>query len=158
MATITQVSDLEQILGEETTALLQHQCKTIPKEQLHLPGPDAVDRMFASTDRPTRVLSSVQALLSHGRLAGTGYLPLSAIGATPAAGFGDDTLATFTVPSYLFGSEPYTRLGVSSNGYLVVGGQTASADNDCCNPQHFPNSAKPNNTQPVGMPLRASVQ
>src|SRR5437762_10468571 len=76
MATITQVSDLEQILGEETAALLRHQCKTIPKDQLHLPGPDAVDRMFASTDRPTRVLSSVQALVSHGRLAGTRYLSI----------------------------------------------------------------------------------
>src|SRR5437762_14315533 len=76
MATITQVSDLEQILGEETAALLRHQCKTIPKDQLHLPGPDAVDRMFASTDRPTRVLSSVQALMNHGRLAGTGYVSI----------------------------------------------------------------------------------
>ena len=76
MATITQASDLEQILGEETAALLRHQCKTIPKEQLHLPGPDAVDRMFASTDRPTRVLSSVQAMINHGRLAGTGYLSI----------------------------------------------------------------------------------
>src|SRR5437764_3504644 len=76
MATITQASDLEQILGEETAALLRHQCKTIPKEQLHLPGPDAVDRMFASTDRPTRVLRSVQAMINHGRLAGTGYLSI----------------------------------------------------------------------------------
>src|SRR5881397_2992744 len=75
MATFTQVSDLEQILGEET-ALLRHQCKTIPKEHLHLPGPDAVDRMFASTDRPTRVLSSLQALINHGRLAGTGYVSI----------------------------------------------------------------------------------
>jgi class I fructose-bisphosphate aldolase len=75
MATFTQVSDLEQILGEET-ALLRHQCKTIPKEHLHLPGPDSVDRMFASTDRPTRVLSSLQALINHGRLAGTGYVSI----------------------------------------------------------------------------------
>src|SRR5207247_7721739 len=73
MATFTQVSDLEQILGEET-ALLRHQCKTIPKDHLHLPGPDSVDRMFAGTDRPTRVLSSLQALINHGRLAGTGYV------------------------------------------------------------------------------------
>ena len=75
MTTSTQVSDLEQILGEDA-ALLRHQCRTIPKEHLHLPGPDAVDRMYASTDRPTRVLGSLQALLNHGRLAGTGYLSI----------------------------------------------------------------------------------
>jgi subtilisin family serine protease len=77
---------------------------------------------------------------------GTGYVPLSAIGATPVGGFGDDTLATFNVPSYKYGGEDYTRLGVSSNGYLVVGGQVVSADNSCCSPQHFPDAARPNNT------------
>ncbi len=45
------------------------ECKTIPKETLHLPGPDFVDRSLAGSDRPTRVLTSLQALLNHGRLA-----------------------------------------------------------------------------------------
>ena len=54
MSTIAQISELEAVLGDEASALLQHQCKTIPKESLHLPGPDFVDRMHAVSDRPTR--------------------------------------------------------------------------------------------------------
>ena len=46
------------------------------KDKLHLPGPDWVDRIFAPMDRSPRVLRNVQALLSHGRLGGTGYLSI----------------------------------------------------------------------------------
>jgi class I fructose-bisphosphate aldolase len=77
MTTIeTRKPSLEEILGPDAATLLQHQCKTVPKEQLHLPGPDYVDRNLAGTDRPTRVLSSLQALISHGKLAGTGYVSI----------------------------------------------------------------------------------
>jgi class I fructose-bisphosphate aldolase len=69
-------ANLEQILGEDAASLLHHQCKTIPKESLHLPGPDFVERNFSASDRPIRVLSSLQALASHGRLAGTGYVSI----------------------------------------------------------------------------------
>ena len=69
-------SSVEQILGSEGPSLLQHQCKTIPKESLHVPGPDYVDRICAASDRPTRVLTSLQALLNHGRLGGTGYVSI----------------------------------------------------------------------------------
>jgi class I fructose-bisphosphate aldolase len=51
-------------------------CKTIPKESLHLPGPDFVDRIFAPSDRNLRVLANLQRLFSTGRLAGTGYLSI----------------------------------------------------------------------------------
>ncbi len=61
-------SKLEEILGADAAGLLEHQCKTIPKENLQLPGPDYVDRAHAASDRPTRVLSSLQSLLDHGRL------------------------------------------------------------------------------------------
>src|SRR5580704_5251194 len=61
---------------EADSSLLEHQCKTIPKESIHLPGPDSVERIFAQSDRPTRVLTSLQALLGHGRLAGTGYVSI----------------------------------------------------------------------------------
>jgi fructose-bisphosphate aldolase, class I len=70
------MSPIEQILGADAARLLQHQCKTIPKESLHLPGPDYVDRCVAGSDRPTRVLTSLQALIGHGRLAGTGYVSI----------------------------------------------------------------------------------
>jgi class I fructose-bisphosphate aldolase len=69
-------SSLEQILGADASALLQHQCKTIPKESLHLPGPDFVERIHAASDRPVRVGTSLEALLRHGRLAGTGYVSI----------------------------------------------------------------------------------
>lgn len=65
------INDIEKLLGSEAKSLLQHKPK-VPKEKLHLPGPDWVDRIFRVMDRPTRVLCSLQALLGHGRLANTG--------------------------------------------------------------------------------------
>lgn len=64
------------ILKDDYQALVEHECKTIPREQLHVPGPDVVDRIFASSDRNNRVLASLQRLYGHGRLAGTGYLSI----------------------------------------------------------------------------------
>jgi fructose-bisphosphate aldolase, class I len=74
--TITQLSEIEAILGDDARSLLEHQCRTIAKEHLHLPGADFVDRICAVSDRPTRVLTSLQALINHGRLAGTGYVSI----------------------------------------------------------------------------------
>jgi class I fructose-bisphosphate aldolase len=76
MAVQTVSSKIEEILGADAAPLLQHQCKTIPKEALHLPGPDYVERIYALADRQTRVLGSLQALLDHGRLGGTGYVSI----------------------------------------------------------------------------------
>jgi len=75
-ATATTTGKLEELLGDEASDLLQHRCKTIPKESLHLPGPDFVDRVWTDSDRPTRVLRSLQQLYGHGRLGGTGYLSI----------------------------------------------------------------------------------
>jgi class I fructose-bisphosphate aldolase len=69
-------SSIEQILGGDWSSLLQHQCKTIPKESLHLPGPDYVERSYAGSDRPARVLTSLQSLFDHGRLGDTGYVSI----------------------------------------------------------------------------------
>ncbi len=63
------------VLGEDS-ALLEHTCRTIPASDLHLPGPDFVDRCYAPSDRPARVLNSLQALFGHGRLANTGYVSI----------------------------------------------------------------------------------
>jgi class I fructose-bisphosphate aldolase len=67
---------IEEHLGADAKSLLEHRCKGIPKETLHLPGPDFVDRNWAGSDRPSPVLRSLQQLVSHGRLAGTGYLSI----------------------------------------------------------------------------------
>ena len=67
---------LRELLGDEADLLLSHVCKTIPKESLHLPGPDFVDRVWAASDRNPNVLRSLQSLYSHGRLSGTGHLSI----------------------------------------------------------------------------------
>jgi class I fructose-bisphosphate aldolase len=69
------VSRLEQILGDDA-ALLQHECKTISRDLLHLPGPDFVDRSFGPSDRSPRVLGALQQLFKTGRLGGTGYVSI----------------------------------------------------------------------------------
>ena len=78
MATVTRGSleKLEELLGADARDLLEHKCGTVPKEQLHLPGPDFVDRVWKDSDRPTRVLVSLQSILGHGRLGGTGYVSI----------------------------------------------------------------------------------
>ncbi|MDZ7772052.1 MAG: class I fructose-bisphosphate aldolase [Balneolaceae bacterium] len=67
---------IEELLGKEADDLLGHECETIPSENLHLPGPDYVDRVCYHSDRNARVLRSLQTLFGHGRLAGTGYLSI----------------------------------------------------------------------------------
>ena len=64
------------LLGEKADNLLSYVCKTIPKESLHLPGPDFVDRIWQPSDRNPQVLRSLQSMYDHGRLAGTGYLSI----------------------------------------------------------------------------------
>jgi fructose-bisphosphate aldolase, class I len=63
-------------LGADAKALLEHKCNTIPRESLHLPGADFIDRVWSASDRPVPVLRSLQQLFDHGRLAGTGYLSI----------------------------------------------------------------------------------
>src|SRR5437870_3271367 len=67
---------IREILGSDADGLLTHQCKTISKDILHLPGPDFVDRIHLGSDRPTRSLVSLQQLFKSGRLAGTGYVSI----------------------------------------------------------------------------------
>lgn len=69
-------SEIQKLLGEEANSLLNHTCKTVPKERLHLVDGHWVDRIFSQTDRNNRVLRSLQALYSHGRLKNTGYLSI----------------------------------------------------------------------------------
>ncbi|MDO8794460.1 MAG: class I fructose-bisphosphate aldolase [Vicinamibacterales bacterium] len=67
--------DIESLLGSDAS-LLTYQSKTIPASQLHLPGPDFVERIFASSDRSPRVMGSLQSLFDHGRLRGSGYVSI----------------------------------------------------------------------------------
>lgn len=69
-------SKILELLGSDADDLLKHECRTVCKSKLHLPGPDFVDRVFAQTDRNPQVLCALQRMFNTGRLAGTGYLSI----------------------------------------------------------------------------------
>ncbi len=68
--------DIESLLGNESESLLAHQCKTIDKSALHLPGGDYIDRVVSLKSLKPRVFTSLQTLFNHGRLNHSGYLSL----------------------------------------------------------------------------------
>ncbi|ERS91604.1 class I fructose-bisphosphate aldolase [Halomonas sp. PBN3] len=70
------MTDIAKLLGDDADDLLGHTCQGVPRDSLHLPGPDFVDRVVSASDRPPAVLRNLQALYNHGRLGGTGYLSL----------------------------------------------------------------------------------
>ncbi len=69
-------SRIQEMLGDDAESLLGHTSNTITKDQLHVPGPDFVDRVWKDSDRSSSVLRSIQTLYDNGRLAGTGYLSI----------------------------------------------------------------------------------
>lgn len=69
------IDKIKELLGNEADSLLNYKAK-FPKEKLHLPGPDFVDRIFAPSDRNINVLRNLQWIFNTGRLAGTGYLSI----------------------------------------------------------------------------------
>ncbi|HZI48628.1 MAG TPA: class I fructose-bisphosphate aldolase [Pyrinomonadaceae bacterium] len=70
------IDHIEELLGDEARSLLDHKSQTIPKEHIYLPGPDFIDRVVSQSDRSPAVLRSLQSLISHGRLADTGYVSI----------------------------------------------------------------------------------
>src|SRR5437879_12119630 len=115
-ATATSLSKLESILGTDARSLLEHKCKTVPKSQLHLPGPDFVTRIFSTSDRPTRVLRSLEPLYDHGRLARTGYLSILPVdqGIEHSAG------ASFAANPAYFDGEKIVELAVEGGCNAVA--------------------------------------
>ena len=70
------IDRIVELLGDDATTLLEHQCQTINKDQIHLPGNDFVDRVWTVSDRKVPVLRSLQTLFGTGRLANTGYMSI----------------------------------------------------------------------------------
>lgn len=68
--------NIPQLLGADADKLLNHTCKTISKDQIHLPNPNLVDQVFVQSNRNTNVLRNLSAMFNTGRLAGTGYLSI----------------------------------------------------------------------------------
>ncbi len=69
-------SKIQELLGDDAGTLLGHTCNTIAKDNIHVPGPDFVDRVWIESDRRPSVLRSLQTLFDNGRLGGTGYLSI----------------------------------------------------------------------------------
>ena len=68
--------DIEGLLGDQATYLLDHKCETIAQDLLTLPGPDFVTEVVSATDRSPQVMRNMQALFNSGRLAGSGYVSI----------------------------------------------------------------------------------
>ena len=109
------LEQIEAALGNDK-ALLTHQCKTIAKGDLHLPGPDFVDRVFALSDRSPRVMRGLQSLFATGRLAHTGYVSILPVdqGIEHSAG------ASFAPNPLYFDSENIVKLAVEGGCNAVA--------------------------------------
>ena len=107
--------DIQKTLGKEAEDLLNH-TPVVPKETIHVPGPDFVDRVWALSDRSPRVLRSLQTLFSHGRLGGTGYLSILPVdqGVEHSAG------ASFAANPAYFDGEQIVRLAIDGGCNAVA--------------------------------------
>ncbi len=118
------LSKIKELLGAQADSLLNHTCKTITKDQIHLPGADFVDRMFAPTNRNPQVLRSLQSLYGHGRLANTGYVSILPVdqGIEHSAG------ASFAPNPIYFDGENIVKLAIEGgcNGVATTFGVLAS--------------------------------
>jgi len=104
------------LLGDKAGYLLEHQCKTVSKDLLHLPGPDFVDRVWAASNRNNRVLVNLQRLFGTGRLAGTGYMSILPVdqGIEHSAG------ASFAKNPVYFDSENIVKLAMEGGCNAVA--------------------------------------
>ena len=109
-------SKIQEILGDEAEALLGHTSTTIPKENLHVPSGDFVDRVWLSSDRSPSVLRSMQTLFDNGRLAKTGYLSILPVdqGIEHSAG------ASFAPNPKLFDPENIVKLAIEGGCNAVA--------------------------------------
>ncbi len=108
--------DLEKLLGEDARDLLEHRCQTVPASQLHLPGPDFIERVLVPSDRPLPVLRNLQSVFDHGRLGGTGYLSILPVdqGIEHSAG------ASFAPNPLYFDPENIVRLAIEGGCNAVA--------------------------------------
>jgi class I fructose-bisphosphate aldolase len=113
--TVPGIKGIASILGDDSR-LLEHQCKTIPKDSLLLPGPDYVDRAYGLSDRSPRVLGALQSMLNTGRLAGTGYVSILPVdqGIEHSAG------ASFAPNPAYFDSENIVKLAIEGGCNAVA--------------------------------------
>lgn len=107
---------LQTLIGDEAKYLLDHKCQTISKDNLHLPGPDFIDRVVSQSDRKPAVLRSLAQMYHFGRLAGTGYLSILPVdqGVEHSAG------ASFAVNPEYFDPENIIKLAIEGGCNAVA--------------------------------------
>jgi fructose-bisphosphate aldolase, class I len=110
------MSSIIDLLGEKAEYLLNHVCAGIPKESVHLPGPDFVDRIWMQSDRTPQVLRSLQSMYDHGRLGGTGYLSILPVD----QGIEHTAAASFAPNPVYFDSENIIKLAIEGGCNAVA--------------------------------------
>jgi class I fructose-bisphosphate aldolase len=110
------VDPIAKLLGPDGDSLLAYRAKGIAKEQLHLPGPDFIERVYQQTDRPTPVLNQLRRLFNHGRLAGTGYLSILPVD----QGVEHSGAASFAPNPAYFDPEQIVRLAIEGGCNAVA--------------------------------------
>lgn len=110
------MSKTVEILGANADNLLNHECTTISKDLLHLPGGDFVNRVFSQSNRSPQVLRNLEAIYSHGRLANTGYVSILPVdqGIEHSAG------ASFAPNPIYFDSENIVKLAIEGGCNAVA--------------------------------------
>ncbi len=112
----TSLDKIEELLGGDARQLLDYTSRTIPKEQVQVPGPDFVDRVWTNSDRNPSALRSIQTLFDNGRLRGTGYLSILPVdqGIEHSAG------ASFAPNPQYFDPENIVRLAIEGGCNAVA--------------------------------------
>lgn len=107
---------ITKILGKDAKSLLGHKCRTIKKEDIHLPGHDFIERIFIDSDRPNSVLRNLKLMFNHGRLKNTGYLSILPVdqGIEHSAG------ASFAPNPIYFDPENIVKLAIEGGCNAVV--------------------------------------
>lgn len=112
--------NVKEILGKQSENFLDHSCSSILKKNLHLPGPDFVERIFSISDRSEKVQSNLKKIFNHGRLKGTGYLSILPVdqGVEHSAG------ASFAPNPMYFDPENIVKLAINAgcNAVASTGG------------------------------------
>ncbi len=105
-----------ELLGKDADHLLNHQCTTIPKNQIHLPSPNHVEETWINSNRSNQTLKSLQSMLDHGRLGGTGYVSILPVdqGIEHSAG------ASFAPNPIYFDSENIVKLAIEGGCNAVA--------------------------------------
>ncbi len=103
-------TDVHELLGDEAESLLTHRATAFPQEGLVLPGPDFIDRVLVSSDRPIAVLRNLANTFGHGRLGGTGYLSILPVD----QGIEHSAAASFSKNPLYFDPEHWVELALNA--------------------------------------------